>query len=105
MARTKVPTRPEMIHENPVLAPLLVSLLRESSSALVRQSQRGEDGNMPVGAASSRAMAGIIDTWADQIDAFHRPETEAAEPAELFREHGGNDEHADQRDDAGPVDF
>lgn len=85
MARVRTPARPEMIHENPVLAPLLVALLRESAKAITAASQRGEDGNMPVGAASSQAMANIVATWADQIERFHRPETDTErEPGELF---------------------
>lgn len=77
MARVRTPARPEMVHENPVLAPLLIALLRESAKAIEAASQRGEDGHLPVGAASSRAMAQIVTTWADQIENYHQPDDPA----------------------------
>jgi hypothetical protein len=85
------PTRPEMLHENPIVYPFLVAQLRTMAGAILN----APAAPMPEGFVSSgdaqkatqRALAAMLNTWADQIEAFHADRvTEAA--ADALQNHG-----------------
>lgn len=79
--RTKITARDELLHENPVMAPLLVALLREKITDLasVRDAPRNptlaENGHAApppaVGGLTVSALQNVLTTWVRQIEALH----------------------------------
>lgn len=72
MARVRALARPEMAHENPLIAPLLVAMLRQFAETMRAQEQRNGDVMLLAGPGVT-AMASIIETWASQITDLHKP--------------------------------
>lgn len=85
------PLRPEMLHENPIVYPFLVAQLRTMAGAILNAPAapmpEGFVSNGDAQKATQRSLAAMLNTWADQIEAFHvNRVTEAA--ADALQNHG-----------------